>query len=170
MPPDTRLAEIATNILDVMATELTARGIDVPTRRFRQHGDIAHDFAGQKCSEAFVITFDGLFQGVVDAGGNLTNAPIRCAMPLVAQFTLVLLRCVPVVKTNGKAPSAEEEDASAEVRLLDSMTMADVAIVAQTGDGLTGLECSLVGIGQVTSYGPLGGVGGTIMTFQVSLI
>lgn len=171
MPPDTRLRDAAQSILTNLATELTARGIDVPTRQYITTGGLAHDFAGQKCAEAFVITWDGLFQGLVSQGaGNLVNAPIRCAMPLTAQYTLALLRCVPMLKAGGKAPSESELQTSGEALMLDAMTLPAALIDLHLAAGLCDSDCDLVGIGQVQPIGPLGGVGGVAMTFSVTLL
>lgn len=171
MPPDSRLLDAAQSILDNLAADLTTRGIDVPERQFVTTGDIAHDFAGQKCAEAFIITWDGLLQGTVSQGaGNLVNAPILCAMPLTAQYTIALLRCVPVVKETGKPPTASELQASGEALMLDAMTLPASLIDLQTEGDLCDSGCSLVGIGQVQPIGPLGGVGGAAMTILVTLL
>lgn len=170
MPPDYRLRDAAQSILDNVAAELTVRGIDVPTRQFITTGDVAHDFAGQKCAEALIITFNGLFQGLVGQGtGNLSNAPIKCSMPLVGQFTLALLRCVPVVKPNGSAPTMEELQDSGEVLMLDAMTVAAVVVELQLEGGLVDTADD-VGITTVSPIGPLGGVGGVALTLIVTLL
>lgn len=171
MPPDPRLRDTANAILDNLVDALTAAGIDVPERRFVTTGDVAHDFAAQKCAEAFVITWDGNFQGVPGQGaGNLTNAPINCAMPLTAQFTLALLRCVPVVKPSGQAPTAAELQASGEQLMLDAMTLPAVIIEEHLAGDLVPGGCTLLALGQMLPIGPLGGVGGVSVTLIVGLI
>lgn len=172
MPVDERLSTLADTLLDNLAVELEMEGLDVPSRRYVQAGDVAHDFAGQNCAEAFVITWNGSFQGVVGAGtGNLTNRPIVCSMPLVAQFTIALLRCVPVVRErNGRivVPTAEELDANGKQILVDAMTMAKVLVDKNTD--LLPSEFYQIGISSLQPIGPLGGVGGTALTVVVGMV
>lgn len=171
MPPDTRLLDAAESILDNVAADLAVRGINVPTdRMFVTTGDVAHDFAGSRCADALIVTFNGLFQGLVGQGtGNLSNAPIKCSMPLVGQFTIALLRCVPVVKESGAAPTTAELQASGETLLLDAMTL-PVSIVELQLDGALVAGADDVGITTVQPIGPLGGVGGVALTLIVTLL
>lgn len=169
MPPDTRLKDAANSILTNLAADLEARGIDVPERRFPTTGDVAHDFAGQRCADAFIITWNGTYQGIVSQGtGNLSNAPILCSMPLTAQFTVALLRCVPVVKPSGQAPTADELRASGETLMLDAMTLPVSVVDLQTEGGIV-TNGDLLGITTVQPIGPLGGVGGVALTLAVTL-
>lgn len=166
---DNRLEQTAEAILTNLASALEAEGIVVPSRRYVAAGDIAHDFASTDCAEQFAITWGGSFQGLVAQGGNLTNAPILCAMPLTAQFTVVLLRCVPVINALGIPPSESELDASGKAILRDAMTLAAVAIDEHLAGSLDEMNCQLVGITQLAPVGPLGGVGGTTLTLLVGL-
>lgn len=169
MPPDSRLRDAAQQLLDNIAADLTTRGIDVPDRQFITSGAIAHDFAGAKCSESFVVAWGGMFPGIVNqGGGNLSNAPILCAMPLSAQFTIALLRCVPVVKASGQAPTAAELQESGEQLLLDSMTLPVSVIDLQT-DGTLIDDADLLGITSIQPIGPQGGVGGVTLTLVATL-
>lgn len=171
MPPDTRLKDAAQSILDNLAADLTLRGIDVPAdRQFLTTGDVAHDFAGSRCADAFIITWNGTFQGLVGQGtGNFSNQAIKCAMPLTAQFTIALLRCVPTVKESGAAPTTAELQASGEQLLLDAGTL-PVAVVELQEDGALVDSVGDVGITTVQPIGPLGGVGGVALTLIVTLL
>lgn len=170
MPPDSRLRDAAQEILDNLAADLTVRGIDVPERQFITTGDIAHDFAGQRCAEAFVVTWNGSYQGIVSQEtGNLSDAPILCAMPLTAQFTIALLRCVPIVKPSGQAPTAAELQASGVALLLDAMTL-PASVVDLQGEGALVTDADLLGISTVQPIGPDGGVGGVALSLVVTLL
>lgn len=169
MPPDSRLRDAAQEILDNLAADLTVRGIDVPERQFITTGDVAHDFEGQRCAEAFVVTWNGTFQGIVSQEtGNLSDAPILCSMPLTAQFTIALLRCVPIVKASGQAPTAAELQASGETLMLDAMTL-PVSVVDLQGEGNLVTDADLLGITAVQPIGPDGGVGGVALSLVVTL-
>lgn len=169
MPPDTRLRNAAQQLLARVAADLTARGIDVPTRRFITTGEIVHDFAGSECSEAFIVTWNGTFQGIVSQEtGNLSDAPILCAMPLTAQFTIALLRCVPVVKASGQAPTAADLQTSGVALMLDAMTL-PVSVVDLQGKGELVDRADLLGISAVQPIGPEGGVGGVALSLVVTL-
>lgn len=167
---DTRIRDVARTILDSLATGLEAAGISVPEKRNLAAGDHAHDFTAGKCAEQLAVGWDGSYQGTVSPSGNLTNAAIKCAVPLTAQYTCILTRCVPTLDSRGRPPSAAELTVSAEEIMLDAMTIATVAVEKQIADSLTGIGCSLVGIGQLQAIGPLGGVGGVQMTLQVTLV
>lgn len=168
---DTRLLDAAESILANLGTELTNRGISIPEHSYVTTGAVAHDFTSQNCAEAFIITWDGLFQGVVSQSGNLVNAPIQCSMPLTAQFTIALLRCVPVVKATGKPPSETELQASGEALMLDAMTLPAALIdLALAGTMCDTDSCTLTGITSVQPVGPQGGVGGATMTIVVTLL
>lgn len=170
MPADTRLKDTAQSILDALAAALGEADISVPERQFITAGDIAHDFAGAKCAEALVVTWDGSFQGLPGPAGNLANNVIQCSMPLTGQFTVALLRCVPTVKGQGRMPTMEELQTSGEAILEDAMTLAAVTVDGALTGSLSDRGCTLIGILQLAPIGPLGGVGGTTMTIVVSLI
>lgn len=167
---DSRLLDVANTILTNLATALTTAGIDVPTKQIVTTGDLAHDFQAAKCAEQFSITWDGAFQGQVSQSGSLVNQAIRCSMPLVAQFSLALLRCVPVVKNRGTAPSDAELNASGEQLLIDAMTLPAVLIDTHVAGTLLDDACTLLGIVSLQSFGPQGGVGGVVLSIQVSLV
>lgn len=173
MAPDARLTTAANDLLDNLTAALTTAGINVPTRSYVHAGQIAHDFAGANCADAFIVAWDLNAQGQV----SVPAVPgfIKCSMPLAAQFTIALLRCVPVFKTGagGKplAPTEGELQASGEQIMDDAMTLcATIVDLAAARTLLSAGESNTIGIGSVAAYGPQGGVGGTIVTLFATLL
>lgn len=169
--PDTRLKDAANAILTNLAAALEAEGIDVPDRRYVHVGQAAHDFAGARCVEAFIVSWIGTLQGLVGAQGQ---AAIRCAMPLTHQFQILLLRCVPTLKDTGAtymAPSAAELQASGEEVQTDAMTLgATIVDLVLDGAFVNSLVEDIVSIDSVVAIGPLGGVGGSLVNLSVTLL
>jgi hypothetical protein len=169
---DERLKDIAQSILDTLSDALTTAGIDVPTRQYIHSGQIAQDLVGENCGDALVVGWNGMSQMASDATVTPIGPTIKCAVPLVAQFTVALIRCVPTLKDteSDPFPTAAELQASGEAILTDALTLPAVAIDEQLAGMLTGLQCSLVGIGNVLPIGPFGAVGGTSLVLVVSLV
>lgn len=163
---DTRLSDVAEELLTNLSALLTAAGIDVPTRSFVHVGEIVHDFAGLNCTDQFVVSWSLLSSGEIGVGAP--PGAITCSMPLACSFTIELLRCVPTMKGT-KAPSEADLHASGVAIMTDAITLADVVVGAATRKTLFADEFTTVGIGQLNSYGPQGGVGGTVMTLFVNL-
>lgn len=164
---DARLVTVANHILEVLAADLEAAGIDVPTRRYVTAGEVSHDFAGQRCAEQFAVSWALSFHGV--PGNDFSQQAIKCAVPLSAGFTVNLLRCVPNL-SGGKPPTPEDLTASGNQIMLDAMTLPVVIVEAHLQQELVEIGCSLVSMGSVSAYGPQGDVGGTIVELIVGLI
>lgn len=169
MPPDARLRDAAQEILDNLATELTAQGIDVPSHRYIHSGLIAHDFVGANCADIFVVSWVTSSQGELGADGFGALNPIRCLMPLNHTFNIALLRCVPVVKTSGVPPTAAELNTAGITLLLDAMTLPVAIVDLQGSRALFTSEHAEAAIAQVSAVGPQGGVGGVVVSLAVSL-
>lgn len=168
MAVDSRLVSIANHIMAELVDRLSTAGISVPYRRYIHAGEIAHDFAGEECVEALVISWGGSFQG--QPGSETSGTPMKCAVPLSAGFTVALLRCVPILDTRGDPPSqAALQDSGVDI-LTDAMTLPAVIVDAQLDGDLVPIGCSLVGLGDVSPIGPQGGVGGTTVNLLVSLV
>lgn len=165
---DQRLVQVANHVLAELVDRLTIAGIDVPTRRYIHAGEIAHDFAGQDCVEALVVSWGGTFQGQPGAEGGAS--PMRCAVPTTASYTIALLRCVPTMDSMGNPPSAAQLQDSGEEILTDGMALAVAIIDAQLDGDLVPIPCSLVGLGDVSPVGPQGGVGGSVAQIVVGLV
>lgn len=170
MAADTRLVRIANAVLESVATNLTLDGISVPERQYIHAGDIAHDFAGDDCASALVVSWNGFVQG----GGNATipGTVIKCAVPLVASFSVALLRCVPTLTEslgNMYAPAVEDLQASAEQILQDANSMVSNIVQAGLNGDLSEVGCGLQSLGTILPVGPFGGVGGSILTLFVNI-
>jgi hypothetical protein len=174
MPPDLRLKNAGQDLLDNLAAELVSRGIDVPDdRRYIHSGVIAHDFAGEKCVEAFIVAWTGSSQGELGSPTQPTQGtpiPIRCSMPLNHTFAIAMLRCVPIVKQSGQPPSADDLQSSGEQILTDAMTLCAAIVDLEAAHSLiTTYEYAQAGIITTTPIGPQGGVGGVVVQLAVSL-
>lgn len=168
---DTRLLDAVSHVFDTLVDALTVAGIDVPAHRYIHAGEIAHDLVGEKCAEAFIVSWEANFQGQIGfTGGGVPEAAIRCAMPMSAQLTVVLLRCVPVLTSAGRPPTAASLDASATQILTDAWTLAAVTIDSTLASDLLTQHIDLVGIGNVSAVGPQGGVGGSAMSLMMSIL
>lgn len=163
---DDRLLVFANTLLDELVTELTTAGITVPAHRYIHSGEVAHDFTAEDCADALVVTFDGILEGQPNQVGNpLPGTTIKCAVPLVAQFTVALLRCVPALQEDGDAPTAEELEESASSLLLDAMELANAVVNIYLGS-----SCNLRSIGVLQPVGPQGAAGGHTMQVYGELI
>lgn len=169
MAVDTRLSEAATRLLDKLADELEARGIDVPTRRYVHAGLIAQDWAGENCSEAFVVSWLNSLQGELGSTQQSTLTPIRCAMPVRHTFAIALFRCVPVLNDDGIAPSTDRLNAKGLDIMDDAMTLAAAIVDLAASKTLFENEFTQTAITAVQAVGPTGGVGGTVLQLSVSL-
>lgn len=172
MPMDVRLTDVAQTLLDNLATRLASDGVSIPTRQYVHSGLIAHDFAGQKCVDAFIVSWTGSSQGDLGSSFQGQPIPIRCSMPLNHTFAVALLRCVPTIKTGGSAPSANELQASGESILDDAMTICAAIVDLANEDELLPQykDRNAVAIISSTPIGPQGGVGGAVVQFAVSLV
>lgn len=175
--PDTRLKDIAHDLLDSLVTGLGAAGLDVPERQYVHHGNIAIDFAGRNCVDQLTVAFAGIIQGGANTdletvSASIPGSIIRAAVPLVAAYNICLFRCVPTLRAGGKAPTADELGEKADDLFIDSMTLPAVIIDLELAGNLLPSfpSCSLVGLGAVQPYGPQGGAGGTVLSVFVSLV
>lgn len=166
---DTRLVDAGQHILDTLVDGLTAEGIVVPERRFLHTGEIAYDFVGTNCGEAFIVSWAAAFQGGLGEGGEGVN-PIRCSMPLSAQFTIALLRCVPTVNSQGKAPTAEALDASGENLMIEAWTLNKVIVEKAVDKTLIQLPIVDAAIGGSLPVGPDAALGGVTVQLFVGIL
>lgn len=168
---DARLRTVVQHVFDTLVSELTSAGIDVPDRRYIHQGQVADDYAGEKCSEQFVVSFQGAFQGQIGfTGSAVPEAAIRCAMPMSVQLEVRLTRCVPGPRSDGTPPTASQLQDSAEQLLLDAWTLPVVVIDSTLDGSLTDMGVDLVGIGNVVPIGPQGNTGGSSMSLFVSIL
>lgn len=173
MPPDTRLKTAANHILTTLATALESNGIDVPARRYLTSGQIAHDFAGEKCVEGFVVSWQAAFQGQVGfSGGGFPEADIRCAMPGSVQFEVALLRCVPVPRSGQAAPPVGPLNASGESIMDDAWTIFSTIVDTVLNGDLSDHDQHVweVAMGSASAIGPSGGAGGVSVALFVNVL
>lgn len=167
MPPDTRIADTATQILSQLVTRLAALGLDVPDRRYVHAGQIAIDFAGKDCADELVVAWADAYQGTPE--GEI-RAPIGGGAPSTALFQILLTRCVPTMDANTLAPSASDlNDAGVQI-MTDAFTLLRAVFEAESDGDLVTEGCSLSTLGRLIPYGPEGGVGGSVLQLLVNLV
>src|SRR4029077_12619226 len=122
---DTRIRDIAHDLLDNLTSGLEAAGVEVPARSYTHSGLIAHDYLADDCNEQFVVSW----MGFLTTGGMGTI--VKCAVPFIGRFVVALLRCVPTLTEDAEAPTADELTAAADLINTDAMTLAAVAVDKQ---------------------------------------
>lgn len=129
------------------------------------------DFTEENCADAFIVTFQGFLQGQQSAQTTnpIPGLVIKCAVPLVAQFDVILLRCVPSLATGQIAPSAAQLNDAGTDLLTDAMTLTKILIDDGLAGDLISGPCSIQAIGSVLPLGPDGGVGGNLINFFVEM-
>lgn len=168
---DTRLADGAHHILDTLVAQLTLAGVDVPERRYVHTGEIAHDLVGEKCAEAFIVSWDAGFQGQIGfTGTGFPESTIRCAMPMSVAFTVALLRCVPTLRSGAKFPSQDDLDAAGTSLMEDAWTIASVIVDSTLNGALTTDHLLEFAIAGMAAVGPQGGVGGVAVNLFANIL
>lgn len=171
MPPDDRLVTIASELVTNLSDGLTNAGLTVPSRAYIHSGNWVADFTEENCADAFIVSFQGFLQGQQSSASTnpLPGLVIKCAVPLVAQFDVILLRCVPSLTTDAVMPSTAALNQAGTDLLIDAMTLTKILIDDGLAGDLISGPCSIKAIGAVLPVGPEGGVGGNLVNFYVEM-
>lgn len=97
--------EIRACVCDALATEGTC---GCPCRTCVIVGTPAFDDC---CDGQLTVSLQRLY--VHDNFPNRLQTPVFCAAPLAAEYLITYIRCAPVVKDDGRAPTCDELSASA---------------------------------------------------------
>lgn len=165
---DTRIQDAADSLLANLADALSDEGIVVPERRFTHTGQIVHDFASDDCASAFIVAWQGMFQG--QTGSQGAGVPIKCVMPLQARFHVALLRCAPGLGEDAEPPTPEQNTAAADEVMVDAMTLGLVTVDETLRRTLIDNRINVTAIESILPVGPGGYVGGCLMSIITTLL
>jgi hypothetical protein len=98
-------------VLDKIVETYADYNVPLPTRQFWTMGDPAID-CDQLC-----VSFVQMYLGLP---GDEASQPQRCTQPRTAVLTVSLSREIPVVGSNGKAPTAEKIQEGSEIAAVDA--------------------------------------------------
>lgn len=154
MPSDD-LAVLSANLLDSVATRLTAEGITVPARRYVHAGGVAHD------CEQLVVAWARI--------ANLnapTTGPLRPMVIRQARIEVHWVVCVPTSKTPPTPPDETELDQAGMDILTAALALARI-LVEGKGDWIG--SCAGWSLAEIVPIGPLGAFGGIVARIDVDL-
>jgi hypothetical protein len=98
-------------VLDKIVETYADYNVPLPTRQFWTMGDPAID------CEQLCVSFVQMYLGLP---GDEASQPQRCTQPRTAVLTVFLSREIPVVGSNGKAPTAEKIQEGSEIAAVDA--------------------------------------------------
>jgi|688.fasta_scaffold435120_2 hypothetical protein len=98
-------------VLDKIVETYADYNVPLPTRQFWTMGDPAID-CDQLC-----VSFVQMYLGLP---GDEASQPQRCTQPRTAVLTVSLSREIPVVGSNGKAPTADKIQEGSEIAAVDA--------------------------------------------------
>lgn len=98
-------------VLDKIVETYADYNVPLPTRQFWTMGDPAID------CEQLCVSFLQMYLGLP---GDEASQPQRCTQPRTAVLTVFLSREIPVVGSNGKAPTAEKIQEGSEIAAVDA--------------------------------------------------
>ena len=108
------------DLLDAVLTKVedtfTSYNVPMPTRRYWTLGTPSID------CEQIVVSFVQMYLG---PPGDQASQPMRCNVPKSAVMTVSVAREIPVVGTNGRAPTADKIQAGSEISAVDAWVLMD---------------------------------------------
>lgn len=110
------LRDLLDSVLEKIETTFTSYNVPMPTRRYWTMGTPAID------CEQIVVSFVQMYLG---PPGDQASQPMRCNVPKSAVMTVSVAREVPVVGTNGRAPTADKIQAGSEISAVDAWILMD---------------------------------------------
>lgn len=171
MAGPTDLYDLAAGLLaDVVAIFAAPIGggppIALPDRQYVSDGQaVAFD-----CAE-LVVAAPRLYTGYA-ASENLERVQRGQGVPVAAEFTIYLTRCVPKIDTTGSGqvivPTPTEIDASAQAILQDGWVLY-AGVLQRHHAGTLFADCEDVFVGQLLSLGPEGGLGGWALPVRTQI-
>lgn len=161
----TNLPALAEQFLTLFSAQLTAQGVEVPDRQYRQAGSIPV-WDGEQLTTGLM----GIAQGQPGQAYPQTFAPQ--ALNLYATFFVLLIREISVISTEGftpgEVPTAEDSDADGVNVIGDGQALVIAASAIHTAHTMTGPGEGFV-IDGLQPLGPEGGLAGSRLLISVSL-
>ena len=159
----TNLPGLADQILAAFAAQLTAQGVDLPERQYRQAGSMPV-WDGEQLTTGLM----GIAQGQPGIGHQQTFAPE--ALNLYATFFVLLVRSVQVISTEGFAsmeiPTPDQQDADGVTAMTDAQALVIAAseihqqyLLTEPGEGFV--------IDGLQPLGPEGGMAATLSLIHI---
>lgn len=165
MSDDTKLADTAQTLLEVVAAGLATAGLSVPTRQYVTAGSVAYD------CEQLVVSLERLYPGIPFAD-DPANPVLRCVLLRAASLTVHLVRCIPVLHDGPRGgtivPTSDELGASGAGLLTDALVVPKVIVAAWHANEFLG-TCDQMGVREVLPAEPDGGFSGTITRVDVQV-
>lgn len=164
MDPVSKIFDMADALLTAIEAAFAAQSVDLPDRRYVHHGEIAWD------CEQLVVNAGPVYVGT--AAAQVGN-PLRCGWATTAVFSILLLRCIPIVERDESGqpvgfPTAEELQSSAEALQTDAVILFHHGVLQALQDEVFG-ETPDVVLQPMAAQGPQGGLAGWGLSLSVTL-
>lgn len=159
-----RFYDLASDLLTAVETIFASVDPDpvaLPTRRYVANGVPALDAPDQ-------LTVQVARPYLGRPGREDASIPRGGAFTKTVELSVMLTRCVPVLKDDGTAPTVAKLDASAQEILRDGSLLFD-GLTRVIARGELFDTCEDVALGPMVPYGPEGGSGGWVLTVAVQL-
>lgn len=151
----TNLRDMMQGVLERVETVFQSYNVELPKRRYWTMGDPVVD------CEQLVVSFTQMYLGTP---GAQVNDPQKCHVPRSATVAISIARAVPIVGQNGRPPSADAIQRSAETIAVDTwVLMESINLLDQWDDTGYGLGV----IATLESAPPEGGF--QVSTLQVTM-
>lgn len=138
--------------------------VELPERRYVHLGNVAID----NC-EALIIQVEAAGNGsVVRRGEAFDNVQPGHVWRNVVDFSIWILRCVPVMDDSGNPPSVDAEDESSLELMTDMWTLWNGMRVKHAAKELFD-NCTAIEFGDFLPYGPEGAFGGGRLQVTIAL-
>lgn len=117
------LGQYAQEVLDVSEDSLDGTLGGIPDRIFRSPADPAFDCCPEQSQLS--VHVERLYEEALEPSGNGDGQALRANLGSVikAIYTIVVVRCAPMMDSNGNPPSPAEIDAVAEVVEMDGWAL-----------------------------------------------
>lgn len=153
---------IAEEVLDCVCSSLTAQSsCGCPCRTFVTVGQPVWD---ECCDGQLALVLNRLYVQSTFPGTD--NQAITCSAPLVGEFTLQLIRCVPTMTEQGDAPTAQALSDSA-ANIYADMYIAYRSVICCLA---AYKKARLFTMGDARPVGPQGGCAGFEIKFSIQLV
>ncbi len=160
----TQAFDLAADLLSVIEAAFVADGTALPARRYISNsGSVGVVF---DCEEV-VVGLERLFDGLP---AQAQNEIVRCWYTIAAEYSVHILRCVPVPKDGNPPipPSGAEIEASAGQIYRDGMVLLEGILTAYKAKKFQD-NCHTIRIGDLTIVNPQGGIGGVLVRIECEL-
>lgn len=157
------LYDLAQEILDAAADSLVDDGLAVPDKVYVSPGAIA-DFPDD-CPDQLAVHLQRVYSGIP---GTEVASPEDCGFARTAEFVVRLVRCLDSSDDDEGNPSSAALDADAHGLLQDGWSLHQ-GLLSRYAAGTFLSACQALVVGNLTSVGPQGGLGGWQLLVQAQI-